>query len=265
MAVGRHIGLPHTPNPESSQAGNYSVKRGRPMIFQVTDPVNQPIWPYLLAMHVNPSSFNESFQKSKNVVMSYGGFIEFIWPDELDTITASASTGAFLGPYSGLTSGSDGKGQGEFGGRDLRIGAIGRHGTMAWERQEDLLDLFRHNGAIYNGSGQPVFRGHVMCIYDRGIYTGLFTTFSPKENDEHAFSFEIDWEFKIEHTIYLFPGSSREIKPGTITPKAKVNQDDAFIQQASSESFDNGPPVKGASDVEITQYFQDLIKKSGKK
>jgi hypothetical protein len=81
---------------------------------------------------------------------------------------------------------------------------------MACERQEDLLDLFRHNGAVYNGSGQPVLRGRVMCIFDRGIFIGHFSTFSVKENDEKAFSFELDWEFKIEQTVYLFPSSAFE-------------------------------------------------------
>lgn len=229
------------------------------MLFQVTDPVNQPIWPFLLALHVNPSGFNEGFQKSKSVAMTYGGFVEFVWPDELDTISATASTGAFLGPYTGLASGSDGKGQGRFGGRDQRVGAVGRQGTMAWERQEDLLDLFRNNGAVYNGAGQPVIRGRVMCIYDRGIYTGHFTTFSPKEDDEHAFNFELDWEFKVEHTVYLFPGSSNEVSSGTVvvSPQVTANQEEALIN-SPAPAFDNGPPVEGATPEEIQQHFQDL-------
>lgn len=265
MSVGRRIHMPNTPNPPANQANNYFTSRGRPILFQVTDPVNQPIWPYLLAMHVNPRSFNESFQKSKNVVMTYGGFVEFVWPDELDSVSANASTGAFLGPYAGLTSGSDGAGQGAFGGKDLRVGAIGRHGTMAWERQEDLLDLFRNNGSIYNGFGQPVIRGRVMCIYDRGVYTGHFTTFSVREDDEHAFSFEIDWEFKVEHTIYLFPGSSNEVRSGAVFSTAtQANQEEAPLQQSPSEAFDNGPPVKGATQEQIEQHFQEIKNRQDK-
>ncbi|HED36947.1 MAG TPA: hypothetical protein ENI76_01670 [Ignavibacteria bacterium] len=209
MLIGNHVKLPNTPNPQESQGSSYFSKRGKPILFQVIDPMNQPLWPYLLALHVNPNSFNESFNKSKSVSMTYGGFVEFMWPDELDDINASASTGAFLGPFSGLTSGSDGEDQGL---HSSHQGITGRQGTMAWERQEDLLDLFRNNGAIYNGSGQPILRGRIMCIYDRGIYTGHFTTFSPKEDDNHAFSFELSWNFKIEHTIYLFSGSRTNLK-----------------------------------------------------
>lgn len=213
--AGRRIQMPHTPNPSANQANTYSGKRGRPMLFQVTDPTNQPLWPFMLALHVNPKSFNETFTKNKNVVMSYGGFVEFVWPDELDSISANATTGGFIGPNTGLTAGSEGNNLGNFSTGGLPSGrAAGRQSTMAWERQEDLLDLFRNNGAIFNGSGQPVIRGRVMCIYDRGIYIGHFTNFSVKEDDEHGFSFELDWEFKVEQTVYLFPGSMNQVRPG---------------------------------------------------
>ena len=76
---------------------------------------------------------------------------------------------------------------------------------MAWERFQDLLEIFRCNGMIYNGRGLPVVRGHVMMIYDRGVYTGLFTNFDVKEDDEHAYSFQLNWEFKVESVVYTFP------------------------------------------------------------
>jgi len=270
MPVGKRIQLPNTPNPPVSQGYSFFTKRGRPVLFQVTDPTNQPLWPYLLALHVNPKSFNESFQKSKNVVMTFGGFVEFVWPDELDSINASASTGAFFGPFTGLTAGSDGHNQGNVRtGGFRRPNASGRQQTMAWERQEDLLDLFRNNGAIFNGAGQPVIRGRVMCIYDRGIYVGHFTTFSPKEDDEHAFSFELDWEFKVEQTIYLFPGASNQARPGDATgsaaARARADQrnEDAFTNSLQDDQYDNGPPVQGATPEQIESQFEEPIGPSG--
>lgn len=189
------IQLPNTPNPSQAQAyGAGPTKRGRPMLFQVTDPMNRPIWPFLLALHCNPGTLSEKSTKNKNVAMTVGGFVEWIWPDDLDTLSASGSTGAFFGPGVGLTSGSDGRGA-----------VKGRHGTMAWERKQDLLDLFRHNGVVYDGNGAPVIRGRVVCIFDRGIYTGFFTNFNEKEDDAHAWSFNLDWEFKVERLIYRFP------------------------------------------------------------
>jgi len=270
MPVGRRIQLPHTPNPAVSQSFSYFTKRGRPMLFQVTDPTNQPLWPYLLALHINPRSFNESFQKSKSVVMTYGGFVEFVWPDELDTITASASTGAFFGPFTGLTAGSDGNNQGNLRTSGFRRpNASGRQQTMAWERQEDLLDLFRNNGNIFNGAGQPVIRGRVMCSYDRGIYVGHFTTFSPREDDEHAFSFDLDWEFKVEQTVYLFPGATNEARPGDASgsnaARARANQanEDAFVNSIEQDQFVNGPPVEGASPEQVEGQFDEPIGPSG--
>jgi len=212
------INIPHTPN--QAESDSYSPtgfgRRGRPMLFQVVDPVNRPLWHYLLALHTNPSSFSEKFTKSKNTVMTYGGFVEFIWPDELDSLSASHTAGAFLGPFTGLTAGSEGRPmRNDRSGLATRAGEHGRHGTIAWERQEDLLEVFRQNGNIFNGRGQPAIRGRVMCIYDRGVYIGHFMTFSVKETDEKPFTFELDWEFKVEETLYNFPLAQRmEFGPG---------------------------------------------------
>ncbi len=199
------VQLPNNPNPSQESAYDLApTRRGRPLLFQVTDPRDLPVWPFLLAVHTNPDTLSEKHTKSKNVVMTYGGFVEFIWPDDLDTLSASGSTGAFLGPNVGLTSGSDGAGSLSTN-STTRAGTEGRHATMAWERQEDILDLFRNGGMIYDGNGVPVLRGRVMVIYDRGIYTGSFTSLDVKEDDTHAFSFSIDWEFKVERLVYRFP------------------------------------------------------------
>lgn len=194
---GGTVQLPNVPNPDANLATSARVRNGKPFLFQITDPRNQPVWPFMLALHVGPSKLSEKMSKSKTVAMTYGGFVEWVWPEELDTISADASTGAFLNPDIGLSAGSD-------NGMGLP-GSAGRHGSMAWERQEDLLELFRNNGIIYDGMGAPAIRGHVMCMYDRGIYTGLFTTFEVREDSDHAFSFQLAWEFKVESVVYLFP------------------------------------------------------------
>jgi hypothetical protein len=212
------VRLPRTPNPAIADALSFTGQRGKPILFQVVDPTNRPIWQFLLALHVNPKSFSEKYTKGKNVVMTVGGFVEFIWPDELDTISAESSTGAFLGPQTGLIAGSEGTTNA--GG--AKLNSPGRHETMAWERQEDLLDLFRQNGMIFDGNGKPAIRGRVMCIFDRGIYVGYFTTFTPKEDDSHAFSFDLSWEFKVEATIYRFPGS-QSVLPGQTASNISIN------------------------------------------
>ena len=131
----------------------------------------------------------EKMTKTKTVTPTYGGFVEFIWPDELSTISCSHSTGAFLSPDSGLSSGS---------------GPQGRKNSMAWERQEDFLELFHNNGVVYDSSGLPAIRGRVQMIFDRGVFIGHFTNFSVEETDDKPWSFELSWEFRVEFTVYTF-------------------------------------------------------------
>ncbi len=198
------------PNPDSSVAYNYEARRGRPMLFQVMRPDRlEPLYTTFLALHVNPRSLEERMSQSKNVAMTYGGFVEFVWPEELDSLSAESTTGAFFSPDSGLTAGNE---------RQSRVGgagrAPGRRGTIAWERKEDFLDLFRMNGQIFNDVGQPVIRGRIMCVYDRGIFIGHFTTFEESEDDTHPFSFELTWEFKVEHAVYRLPDTADNVRQG---------------------------------------------------
>jgi hypothetical protein len=196
------VKLPSVPNPSINESADYFARKGRPMLFSVLSPNSlDPLYSILLAMHINPNSLDERMVKSKNVVQTYGGFVEFVWADELDTLSAQGSTGAFISPDGGLTVGSD-----NISSRTTGV-STGRRGTMAWERQEDLLELFRSNGCVFNSVGQPVLRGRVMCIYDRGAYIGVFTTFEIDEDNSKPFQFSLSWEFKIEQSIYRVPTS----------------------------------------------------------
>lgn len=194
------VSIPYTQNPRTTDFDEelYSPKRGRPFLFQILAPgTDEPAYPVLLALHVNPHSIEERMAKGKSIVQTRGGFVEFVWPDELDGLSCSASTGGFIAPDIGLTAGSDKAGP---------LGSPSRRGTIAWERQQDLIELFRNNGMVYDSLGIPALRGRVMCMFDRGTYVGHFTTFQVQEDDEHPFSFELSWEFKVEYTIYKLPG-----------------------------------------------------------
>jgi hypothetical protein len=195
------VGLPYRPNPKADDKNtSYSPRRGRPILFQISVPGSlQPLFPFMLALHTNPGSLEEHMAKTKNVVPTYGGFVEFVWPDELTTLSASHSTGAFLTPDSGLTAGSD------------TGGSTGRRNSMAWERQEDLLEVFHNNGVVFDGNGLPAIRGKVMMIYDRGMFLGHFTTFEVDESDDKPWSFELTWEFRAEQTVYSFPVESSDV------------------------------------------------------
>ena len=60
------IGLPYRPNPkvDDSQT-DYSPRRGRPILFQVTAPGSlTPLFPFMLALHTNPGSLEERMAKT---------------------------------------------------------------------------------------------------------------------------------------------------------------------------------------------------------
>ena len=97
-----------------------------------------------------------------------------------------------------------------------------RRATIAWERKEDFLELFRANGCVYNSVGQPVIRGRIMLVYDRGVFIGHFTTFEEAEDSDHPYSFQLSWEFKIEHAIYRLPTvASKTSGPDGLFTKAQ--------------------------------------------
>lgn len=200
---GRRVQIPSIPNPRQDRAYNYEARKGRPVLFQVMEPNSlNPLYSTFLALHINPNSIEEKMTKSKNVVMTYGGWVEFVWPDELTTISCEASTGAFFSPESGLTAGNERRARGGSG------KSPGRRGTIAWERREDFLDLFRANGCVFNAVGQPVIRGRIMMIYDRGIFLGHFTSFEETEDDSHPYTFDLSWEFHVESCVYKIPDTA---------------------------------------------------------
>ena len=186
--------IKYPPLPNSSTASQWNG--GVPVLFTVSALGSiTPLYDLALALYVNPESFDESMSKSKNVIMTYGGFVEYVWPDELTTVSASGSTGGFLSPQLGYTA-APSKPVG------IANSLTGRRGTLAYERMTDFLELFRNNGIIYDGNGLPVLRSNIIMMYDRGAFIGHFTSFDVTEEEMNPFSMKISWEFKVETTIY---------------------------------------------------------------
>jgi len=197
--------MPRIPsaNPDSgnlvvpSENPNYShgLEQRRsfiPMAFQITSPFNnrRALLPHSLVMHVNPSSFSENHTKKVERIQTRGGFVEQHWGDELTTISADGSTGAFMNIYTGLSS-------------------VMRHRTIAWDRYRDLHDLYRNNGSVYDPYGNVVLQGNIMLMFDRGTYIGYFRTFEVEETDDQPYSFKVSWTFKVEEELMKIPGLTR--------------------------------------------------------
>lgn len=198
------IYIPYPPNPQSSDAVGYNWGGGggKPFLFTISEPqhVFSPMFDVALALYVNPESLDEKLTKTKSVVQTYGGFVEFIWPDDLDSISATGSTGGFISPKFGYTAAPSDT-EGASGSLD------GRRGTLAYERFQDFLDLFHMNGMVFDSNGRPAIRGRVIMFYDRGIFSGHFTTFDVEEDASSPFRFNLTWEFKIENVISKFGAS----------------------------------------------------------
>ncbi len=174
-----------TPSSEDAYVHPAASRRGSiPMAFQITSPFNRNrlLLPHALVMHVNPASLDESYNHKIERIITYGGFVEQHWGNELTEISASGSTGAFMNLYTGLTS-------------------VLRQKTIAWDRYRDLMDLYYNNGSLYDPQGGIVLQGHILLMYDRGTYLGTFRTFETEETDDSPFAFKLNWTFKVEQTL----------------------------------------------------------------
>lgn len=183
-----------TPGSEDAYVHPAATKQGAiPMAFQITSPFNRStlLLPHALVLHVNPSSFQENYRHKIERIQTRGGFVEQHWGSELTEITASASTGAFMNIYTGLTS-------------------VLRQRTIAWDRYRDLYDLYYNNASVYDPFGNIVLQGNILLMYDRGNYLGTFRSFDMEETDDSPFAFKLNWTFKVETTLLsISPQSGR--------------------------------------------------------
>ena len=197
-----------SPNPQSGKAPNpvpsndpgyvHPAERrlatGIPLMFQITSPFDRRtvLLPHALVMHVNPSNFSENNVQKKETIPTLGGFVEQHWGHELIDISASGSTGAFMNVKTGLSS-------------------VVRQRTIAWDRYRDLVELYYNNGSVHDPYGNVVLQGHVMLMYDRGIFLGTFRSFETTETDDSPFAFQTSWTFKVDYPILQVPSGLRGI------------------------------------------------------
>lgn len=175
--LGTDAGYTH---PASTRAS----RGGIPMAFQITSPYNNRrlLLPHALVLHVNPSSFSENSTQRVERIQTRGGYVEQHWGEDLTELQASGSTGAFMNVRTGLAS-------------------VVRQNTIAWDRFQDLYDLYHNNGSLYDPSSTVVLQGNVMLMYDRGTYLGVFTSFSIEETADTPFVFNLSWNFKVTETL----------------------------------------------------------------
>jgi len=194
-----------------------------PMIFDITHVQKQP-WVPPLYLLINPRTLERNGAKRVTTQKTRGGWVEFHWGDELDTLTANGSTPAFLLPpppqiplppippiplppnpiatsigvpqlpSMGLASGS-------------KKPFVNRTSSAGYMNFSALFDIYRSNGLVYDELGVPIKLGQIRLTYDSFQYSGYFENFNYTESDGHPYRFDISFTFKVQTTRgVLSPG-----------------------------------------------------------
>ena len=164
-----------------------------PMIFDIVNVKKSP-WVPPLPMLINPSTLERNSAKIVTTQKTRNAWVEYHWGDELDTLSATGSTGSFVLPFAGLASGSK--------------TPISRTLTLSYLNFMNILDIYRSNGAVYDDYGAVVRQGNIRLFYDLTQYLGYFTEFSYSDSDQRPYRFNISFTFKVQRTLTtLSPGS----------------------------------------------------------
>lgn len=135
-----------------------------------------------LYMQYNPQNWTHNFKKIVTRTQTLGAYIEEYWGDELDSISASSTTGGFITELHGYNT-------------------FFRTESKPYQKFQDLLDIYKNNGNVYNTRGAVVKKGAVLMYYDEGSYVGFFENFNYSEDALNPFRFTFDFTFKITKSI----------------------------------------------------------------
>lgn len=132
-----------------------------------------------LYFHINPQNFQISYSKKIHRYQTFNAYVEEYWGDEMDTITCSGSTGAFIS-------------------KDFGLDTINRATTAPYFKFQDVLDVYRNNGCIYGSDGRVIRKGKIVMFFDPGTYFGYFESFSYTEDSSSPFRFTFSFSFKVQ-------------------------------------------------------------------
>lgn len=144
-------------------------------------PQSNPVFPFMV-LHVNMNSLEESYTKLINRMVTRGGFVEQHWGEELDSLSCSGSTGAFVSVRSGLS-------------------VLNRKASIAYRKHLELVALYRNGGGVYDQRGNLVLYGGVNLHFDSNVYTGYFENLTVNESSDNAFTFNVDLSFKVQTSL----------------------------------------------------------------
>ena len=151
----------------------------RVTINVVDDYINPTIVVPPLYLQINPSTFQMNYAKKINRTQTFAAYVEEYWGEDLDSITANNSTGGFISESDGITT-------------------INRTVTTPYFKFQDVLDVYRNNGNIYDNKGRVVKRGGVIIFNHPGVYLGFFENFDYTEDATSPYRFTFNFNFRVE-------------------------------------------------------------------
>jgi len=132
-----------------------------------------------LYFHINPQNFDIAYAKKIHRYQTFNAYVEEYWGEELETITCAGSTGGFIS-------------------EDMGLDTLNRAKTNPYYKFQDILDIYRNNGNIYNNNGRIIKKGKVTMFFDPGTYFGYFENFSYTESADNPYRFTFNFTYKVQ-------------------------------------------------------------------
>ncbi|MDB4330357.1 hypothetical protein N9948_01405 [bacterium] len=174
MASSQKIAIPLKPKGEKRRVSFNIVND-----LGIVDP--GVVLPALYMQH-NPQTWSQTYQKLTTRYQTFGGYVEEYWGEDLDTITASATTGGFILESEGYTT-------------------YNRKQTRPYFKFQDVLDIYKNNGNTYDSNANIVKKGGIIIFFDPGTYLGYFESLTYAEDANNPYRFTFDFTFKVRKSF----------------------------------------------------------------
>lgn len=169
------------------------------MLFEIHDEQGGIVVPAMYLL-INPA--NLSIKSSQTIARTEtrGAWVEEVWGQNLDDISCSGVTAAFVTKRGLVAARLD---------SCTPVGGVegkpwdydGVPDTEAYQNMESLIAIYRNNGEAYYSDGSVIRIGSVWIVYDGGIHQGYFTNFNVNEEGSKPYAFSFDFSFKVTKTI----------------------------------------------------------------
>ena len=188
---------------------------GNPVEFYVTGPTGRMIVPHALVLQVNPSELSPSFTRRVERIQTHSGWVEQDFGEELDQVSSSFKSGAFINVKEGLAKKNP-------------------WDTFAFDRILDLYELYRNNALIYDDNGRPIFKGAIVMSFDVAIYIGYFTDLEMTWDADNPFSLNGTFNFKAERILWMLSTLPGAIVIGRDAPEPTISSPLVSTKQLAS-------------------------------